>query len=183
LLPDISGMTAYRRLRRPGATYFFTLCLEERGATTLVDNIDLLRDAYARTTAEFPVLCQAMVVLPDHLHAIWSEPDDSVHYSERWRRIKARFSHGLEGNFAPSPSKRAKRERGVWQRRFWEHMIREPHHLEAAVAYCAWNPVKHGLVSDPENWPYSSWTRRMGSIAHPAGAMRSIEREGVLIPP
>ena len=71
-------MTSYRRLRLPGATYFFTLCLEDRGSTALVDHVALLRNAYAKTVAELPVICRAMVVLPDHLHAVWTEPAGSV---------------------------------------------------------------------------------------------------------
>ena len=161
-------MTSYRRLRLPGATYFFTVCLQERGSSTLTDNICLLREAYRKTVAELPVTCPAMVVLPDHLHAIWTEPDDAVQYPERWRRIKARFSHALPASFAPCDSKRRKRERGLWQRRFWEHAIRDETDFIAAMEYCQLNPVKHGFVQAPEDWPYSSFTRRMGDIARPA---------------
>ncbi|MEZ5770301.1 MAG: transposase [Defluviimonas denitrificans] len=160
-------MTSYRRLRQTGATYFFTLCLQRRGATTLIDHVGLLREAYRRTVQELPVTCQAMVILPDHLHAIWTEPEGEVNYSERWRRIKARFSHALAGDFRPCDSKVGKRERGVWQRRFWEHALRGEADFVAAMEYCLTNPVKHGLVGAPEDWPYSSFTRRMGNIAHP----------------
>ncbi len=160
-------MTAYRRLRIPGATYFFTVCLQDRGACTLVENVDLLRAAYAKTVLEFPVTCHAMVVLPNHLHAVWTEPDGEVHFSERWRLIKARFTHGMAGSFAPNESMQRKRERGIWQRRFWEHAIRNQTDRDAAIRYCVDNPVKHGLVADPMDWPYSSLTRRMGNIAHP----------------
>ncbi|WP_284163401.1 transposase [Frigidibacter sp. SD6-1] len=160
-------MTNYRRLRLPGATYFFTLCLQERGGTTLTDNIACLREAYRKTIAERPVTCPAIVILPDHLHAIWTEPADCVQFSERWRRIKARFSHALCDQFDPCDSKRRKRERGLWQRRFWEHAIRSEKDFIAAMDYCRTNPVRHGLVEEPEHWPYSSFTRRMGNTAHP----------------
>ncbi len=171
-------MTQYRRLRLPGASYFFTLCLETRGSTRLVDHIATLRTAYAATLRELPVLCPAMVVLPDHLHAIWTEPEGVVLYSERWRRIKARFSHALSGEFAPNARKSRKRERGLWQRRFWEHAIRGEADFLAAMDYCRLNPVKHGLVENPEDWAFSSFTRRMGDlpimaadqqITHPTG--------------
>lgn len=161
-------MTSYRRLRIPGATYFFTVCLEDRQSGLLVDHIDDLRWAYAKTVQELPVQCLAMVILPDHLHAIWTEPEGSVHFSERWRRIKARFSHGQPRRTQVSESKALKRERGIWQRRFWEHAIRDEFELARGLEYCLQNPVKHGLVSDPADWPYSSFhRRRMGSIAHP----------------
>jgi putative transposase len=163
----LSAMTAYRRLRLPGATYFFTVCLEQRGSTILTDHIDALRWAYLTTVRDLPVSVAAMVVLPDDLHAVWTEPADRVEFSERWRLIKARFSHSVGGDFAPSSSKRRRRERGLWQRRFWEHCIRNETELQAAMEYCRWNPVKHGLVSDPAMWPYASHNRRMGRTAHP----------------
>jgi putative transposase len=158
-------MTSYRRLRIHGATYFFTLCLNARGDTALTDHIGLLRQAYRVTTLELPVTCHAFVVLPDHLHAIWTEPASGVFYSERWRRIKAQFSHALPPMSTPSRSHMAKRERGIWQRRFWEHCIRDEQGFEAAMRYCHDSPVKHGLVSDPDDWPYSSFAKaKMGRL-------------------
>jgi putative transposase len=164
-------MTSYRRLRLPGATYVFTVCLAERGATTLVEHVDMLRWAYLQTIRDLPVTCHAMVVLPDHLHAVWTEPAGCVAYSERWRRIKARFSHGLDQRPALSPSLRAKRERGIWQRRFWEHAIRNEAEFALALAYCRDNPVQHGLVADAADWPYSSFaSRNKARQADPAPA-------------
>jgi putative transposase len=159
-------MTSYRRLKIPGATYFFTLCLEDRDSTALTDHIDALRAAYAATLRELPALCPAMVVLPNHLHAIWTEPGDQVTYSERWRRIKARFSHAVGKADEISLSKQRKREAGLWQRRFWEHGLRSEAEFVAAMDYCHQNPVKHGWVARPEDWEYSSFSRRMGNIAH-----------------
>ena len=118
------AMTNYRRMRLPGATYFFTVCLQDRSSTVLTDHIDTLRFAYARTSHEMPVTCHAMVILPDHLHAIWTLPEGDANYSERWRRIKARFSNSVGGTIARCDSKMARRERGLWQRRFWEHVVR-----------------------------------------------------------
>ena len=151
-------MTAYRRLIIPEATYFFTVCLEDRNATTLVDEIEKLRLAYAVTTREMPVLCHAMVILPNHLHAIWTEPA-TPRFSERWRRIKARFSHALTGDHHPNASKTQTRERGLWQRRFWEHAIRNEVEFAKAMDYCRMNPVTHGLVTDPDDWAYSSFAK------------------------
>jgi putative transposase len=122
IFPDPALMTAYRRLILPESTYFFTVCLEDRGSHVLVDEIDQLRAAYAFTVREMPVTCLAMVILPNHLHAIWTEPG-LPKFSERWRRIKARFSHGVAGDFKPNASKQARQERGLWQRRFYEHAV------------------------------------------------------------
>lgn len=144
-------------MRVPGGTYFFTVCLEDRASTALIDHIDRLRFAYARTVAELPVTCNAFVVLPNHLHAVWTLPEGDSDFSERWRRIKARFSHGLPVNLSPCRSKVDKREVGLWQRRFWEHVVRNEENLQAAVEYCWQNPVKHGLVSDAGEWRFSSF--------------------------
>ena len=153
-------MTNYRRIRLPGATYFFTVCLDDPCGTTLTDHIDVLRFAYARTVQELPVTCLAMVVMPNHLHAIWTLPSDEADYSERWRRNKARFSHSVRLDVPRSDSKIAKRERGLWQRRFWEHLVRDKRDFASAMAYCWQNPVKHGFVDDPVKWPYSSFNKR-----------------------
>lgn len=162
-------MTSYRRLRLPGAICFFTLCLHQRGGRVLVDQIDRLRWAYAVTVAELPVICPAIVILPDHLHAIWCEPDGRSDYSERWRRIKARFSHAVGGDFRPRDSLRRKRECGLWQRRFWEHTLRGEADFLAAMNYCRLNPVRHGLVERPEDWAWSSFTKRGGASEDHAG--------------
>ena len=162
-------MTHYRRLLIPGATYFFTVRLEDRGSTLLTDQIESLRYAYAKTVREYPVTCHAIVILPDHLHAIWTEPDGGVRYSERWRRIKSRFSHAIPDAGALRPSLEAKCERGIWQRRFYEHAIRTEDEFRRAMDHCEQNPVKHGLVSDAALWPLSSFVKgRMGHPAHVA---------------
>ena len=152
-------MTAYRRLLRPGATYYFTVRLEQRGSTLLTDRIDTLRWAYAKAVQDYPVTAQAFVVLPDHLHAIWTEPEGEVWYSERWRRLKARFSYAVAEPAPLRPSLEAKRERGIWQRRFYEHCIRGEDDFRRSMDHCRTNPVRHGLVTAPEHWPYSSFTK------------------------
>ncbi|WP_299609539.1 transposase [uncultured Tateyamaria sp.] len=163
---DDPTMSSYRRFRVDGATYFFTVNLADRSSDMLVDHIDHFRIAYARTWEEHPFRCDAMVVLPDHVHAVWTLPRGDTGYSERWRKIKARFSHALGGVYARSQSKEIKREVGVWQRRFWEHCIRDEADYRAHVAYCWSNPVKHGYVERAVEWPYSSIHRdvRMGQV-------------------
>lgn len=152
-------MSNYRRMRIEGATYFFTVSLADPGASTLVDNIDVLRDAYAQTIVEQPVWSDAFVVLPNHLHAVWTLPEGDADFSTRWRKIKARFSHALNNQPHRSASKQAKGERGIWQRRFWEHMIRDDRDYSNHMEYCWGNPVKHGLVERVADWPYSSFHR------------------------
>ncbi len=161
-------MTSYRRLRIPGSTYVFTLCAEERGSTALTDHIELLRAAWKVTQAELPAIPHAVVVLPDRMHAVLTEPEDEVNFSERWRRFKARVSLGVRTPPPVRASLQARRERGFWQRRFWEHRIRDEDDFRRAVALCRMAPVWHGLVERPEDWAFSSF-RRMGNSAHLPG--------------
>ncbi|MEO0744034.1 MAG: transposase [Pseudomonadota bacterium] len=158
---DVGGMSQYCRLRIPGATYFFTVNLAHRGGDLLVSHIDALRAAYAATHCEQPFQTDAIVVLPDHLHAVWTLPPGDADFSNRWRKIKARFSRSV-GQMQPrSWSKVRKRETGVWQRRFWEHAIRDEADYDAHVSYCWANPVKHGHVARAVEWPHSSIHRDM----------------------
>jgi len=152
-------MPNYVRARIPGATYFFTVKLSDPRLALLTDRIDDLRAAYVATAREAPITCDAMVVLPDHLHAVWTLPPGDSDFPERWRRIKARFSHRIGRHMPRSPSKRGKRECGLWQRRFWEHVIRDEADYHNHIAYCWGNPVKHGLVTRAVDWPYSSLHR------------------------
>ncbi|MFT4959144.1 MAG: putative transposase [Paracoccaceae bacterium] len=149
-------MTAYRRLYIPGGTYFFTVSLADRTAQTLLDEIDLLRSVYASVVAQHPVKCHAMVVLPSHIHAVWTLPDGDADFSIRWRKIKSVFSRHCTAAKQASQSHARKGEKGIWQRRFWEHAIRDSADLQSHVKHCHFNPVKHGLVRHPTDWPYSS---------------------------
>ena len=159
-------MTNYRRLRVPGGRYFFTVALEDRQSQVLTEKVADLRRAVAVTRAERPFEINAMAVLPDHLHAVWTLPVGDADFSTRWRLIKARFSMAAGGSGFRSRSKRAKGERGLWQRRFWEHCLRDEADFAAHVRYCWGNPVKHGLVKHPADWPFSSLHRdiRMGRV-------------------
>ncbi len=149
-------MPNYRRLWVPGGTYFFTVTLADRRADTLVAHIDLLRAAYAATRARHPFHADAFVVLPDHLHAVWTLPEGDADFAARWKMLRAFFSRALD---APPRSavQRRRREKGIWQRRYWEHLIRDAEDYRTHVEYCWWNPVKHGLVAHPADWRYSSF--------------------------
>jgi putative transposase len=149
-------MPQYLRPYVPGATVFFTLALAMRKSDLLVRDIGRLREAVRVTRADWPFAIPAMVVLPDHLHAVWQLPAQDAHYATRWRLIKARFSAGLAVAERRSASKVSKAEKGIWQRRYWEHHIRNEADLAAHIRYCWINPVKHGLVHHAVDWPYSS---------------------------
>ncbi|MEO1774170.1 MAG: transposase [Pseudomonadota bacterium] len=158
-------MPNYRRWRRAGSTFFFTLALERRGSGLLVAEIARLREAFRRTQAERRFSLDAVVVLPDHLHAVLTLAPGDADYATLWRLVKTRFSHGLPMG-SRRPSHLARGERGLWQRRFWEHLVRDEADYAAHVAYCWANPVKHGLVGNPMDWPYSSLHRdhRLGLV-------------------
>lgn len=151
-------MSNYIRPKQTGATVFFTVNLADRSSDLLVQEIATLRSVVAKTRAERPFQIDAWVVLPDHMHCVWTLPERDADYSMRWNVIKSRFSHAMRDH----PKRRshiARREKGVWQRRFWEHHIRDDADYAAHVNYCWTNPVKHGLVETPDAWPYSSYHR------------------------
>lgn len=161
-------MPEYRRWRELGRTYFFTVVTHERRALfSDTRAVSILRRAFAEIRANHPFEVDAAVILPDHLHCIWTLPQSDDNFSMRWRQIKREFTvqflaaGGAEG--AISSSRRAQSERGVWQRRYWEHVVRDEADYQAHVEYIHYNPVKHGLVACPHAWPHSSfdtWVKR-----------------------
>jgi len=161
-------MSYYRRAYIKGGTYFFTVTLANRSSDLLVRHVDRLRRMYASVQRDRPFETIAICILPDHLHAIWRLPADDSDFSARWSLIKSGFSRGLPNDASRSASKTAKRERGLWQRRFWEHVIRDDTDLERHVNYIHFNPVKHGLVQRVSDWPYSSFPRYVSQGRLPA---------------
>ena len=161
-------MSQYRRSYVPGGVFFLTLVTYRRiPLFSDAKNISLLRKAMAKMRTEKPFDITAAVVLPDHLHFIWTLPSDDSNYSQRVSRLKVLFTRSLRGKRAlsvdVSPSRRKHRESDVWQRRFWEHTIFDEHDLHRHLDYLHYNPVKHGLVSCPHLWEYSSfhkWVER-----------------------
>jgi len=146
----------YRRADVKGATYFFTVNLAERNSTLLVDEFDKLRAIINKVKSKHPFILDASVVLPDHLHAIWTLPIGDNDFSKRWMLIKAGFSRQLPKNERINKSRVKKGERGIWQRRYWEHLIRDEDDYENHVSYIHYNPVKHGYVQRAVDWPYST---------------------------
>lgn len=170
-------MTAYRRNRIPGGTYFFTVVLAERNKGLLIDHIDVLNAATDAELQRAPFIVAA-VVLPDHLHAIWRLPLGDADYSDRWRRIKAAFSKSLPDGELISESRRSKGERGVWARRFWEHTIRDERDLQRHVDYIHFNPVKHGYVKRVADWPHSTFLEYVERGTYPLDWAGSGSDEG-----
>jgi putative transposase len=152
-------MPDYRRLRVPGGTYFFTVNLLERKRDLLVRHIDDLREAVRATKRERPFHIDAWVVLPDHMHTVWTLPPGDDDFSNRWKAIKIRFVQKLPRTERRTNVRIAKGERGIWQRRFWEHVIRDDNDYARHIDYVHWNPMKHGLVKQVSEWPYSSFHR------------------------
>jgi putative transposase len=147
-----------RYVRAKGRIFFFTVVLADRSSNLLVDQIDRLRRVYRTVQQRRPFETVAICVLPDHVHAVWALPEDDGDFSSRWSLIKSGFSRGLDPG-SRSASKAAKREKGIWQRRYWEHAIRDDADLERHVDYTHFNPVKHGHVTRVADWPHSSFHR------------------------
>ncbi|MEM7019792.1 MAG: transposase [Pseudomonadota bacterium] len=161
-------MSNYRRLRVLGGSYFFTVNLANRRQKLLTQNIDILRKGFRKVRKAHPFHIDAIVILPDHLHCIWTLSEGDDDYSMRWRQIKSAFSSELPGVEKRSDSRVKKRERGIWQRRFWEHLIRGDKEYARLVDYIHFNPVKHGHAETPGAWPYSSFRKHVKMGIYPS---------------
>jgi len=139
----------YRRADVKGGTYFFTVNLAERNKTLLVDEFDQLRMVINKVKKRHPFYLDAMVVLPDHLHMLMTLPENDNDFAKRWTLIKSGFSRLLPKTERINKSRQSKGERGIWQRRYWEHLIRDDKDYERHVDYIHYNPVKHGYVKRP----------------------------------
>jgi putative transposase len=157
----------YRRSNAEGSTYFFTVNLADRSGHLLAEKVDDLRFAVRTVKERHPFEIVAWVVLPDHLHAVWALPPGDADFPMRWALIKAGFSRRIERTETIGASRLRKGERGIWQRRFWEHRIRDESDLARHVDYVHINPVKHGHAARASDWPYSSIHRyiRNGDMA------------------
>jgi putative transposase len=151
-------MVRYRRNFVPGGTFFFTATLVDRRASVLTDHIVSLRDAFRATRRAHPFSIDAIVVLPDHLHVVMTLPETDANFSLRWQQIKRRFTEAVTKAGA-SVVRHRNGEHALWQRRFWEHTVRDERDFERHADYIHFNPVKHGLVSQVSEWPFSSFHR------------------------
>ncbi|WP_297924207.1 transposase [uncultured Agitococcus sp.] len=150
-------MRQYIRDRTAGGTYFLTFNLLNRQQTLLTDNIDKVRQAYRLTQQHQPFSLQAMVILPEHIHWLIQLPINDDNYAARVSLFKAAFSRQMAKTEILSQSRMAKRERGIWQRRFWEHRIRDEHDFKQHMDYIHYNPVKHGYTVAAKDWPFSTF--------------------------
>lgn len=162
-------MPNYRRAETQGGTFFFTVVTYRR--RLLFDHAEarqILREAVQEVRKRHPFTIDAWVVLPDHMHCIWTLPPDYANFSLRWNRIKSIFSHRAKSSFHVddwmSDSRRKHREATIWQRRFWEHQIRNEAEYQIFMDYTHYNPVKHGWVQQVADWPFSTFHRYVGAV-------------------
>ncbi len=172
-------MPKYLRYRVKGGCYFFTVNLLERNKTLLVDHIDLLRELVKMCKHKRPFQIDAWVVLPEHMHCIWSLPENDDDFSNRWKMIKSHFSKGLPKDEWRSKVRVKRGERGIWQRRFWEHAIRDDRDYEMHMNYVHYNPVKHSLVKNVKDWPHSTFHRYVRQGLYDKN-WSGIEAEGIV---
>jgi len=166
-------MSNYRRAVVPGGVFFFTVVTCNRSPIFANGkNVEKLRQAFRKVRIARPFEIDAIVILPDHLHCIWRLPDKDSDFSGRWREIKKAASRAIDAD------SNAKRERGVWQRRFWEHAIRDEEDWRRHMDYIHYNPVKHRLVRRPADWPWSSFARCVARGWYDA-AWGKVEPDGI----
>ena len=161
-------MTDYRRAWHPGGIYFFTInLLQRRGNDLLTREIALLRAVVADVRCRHPFRIHGWVVLPDHMHCVIELPEGDADFAVRWRLIKLGFSKGLPKTERRSAVRERRGERGVWQRRYWEHLIRDDADFRVHLDYIHINPLKHGLVQRVRDWPFSTFHRHVAQGTYP----------------
>ena len=170
-------MPNYRRVRVAGATYFFTVNLRDRGSDLLTREIVLLRETVRSTRARHPFHIAAWVVLPDHMHCLWTLPAGDADFALRWKVIKFAFAKRLPDTETRTAQQRRRGERGIWQRRYWEHLIRDERDYQRHFDYIHLNPLKHGHVERLEDWPYSSFHRAVARGIYPTGWCAAPEQD------
>ena len=165
-------MPDYRRSWVAGGTYFFTVVTYHRLPILTGDHSrPLLRQAWVDVQQRFPFTTDAVCLLPDHIHCIWILPEGDANYSVRWKEIKRLFTKGyleqVGSGETRNPSRLNRGEAAIWQRRFWEHTIRDEEDLNRHRDYIHYNPVKHGLVESPGDWPFSTFHRYVEKGLYP----------------
>jgi putative transposase len=153
-------MPDYRRAWHPGGTYFFTVNLLQRHDNDLlIRHIEALRESVRWVKSRHPFVIHAWVILPEHLHCVMELPPEDANFAMRWRLIKMGFSKSLPPKERRSKVRQKRGERGIWQRRYWEHLIHDEADYRAHIDYVHFNPVKHGWASHVSDWPYSTFHR------------------------
>ena len=152
-------MSDYRRFYYPGGLYFFTAVTAGRRPLFAEEaNVEVLRSALRHVIQRRPFKLEAIVVLPDHLHCLWQLPEGDADYSNRWKTLKGYVTRNLKDVHGP-----------IWQPRFWEHLIRDDDDRRRHLDYIHFNPVKHGFVTDPAEWRFSSLHRYRERGIYPQG--------------
>lgn len=162
-------MRMYRRNLVAGGSYFFTVNLADRGSTLLVDRVEQLRDAVRAVRKKRPFQIDAWVVLPEHMHCVWTLPEGDADYPGRWRAIKTVFSYSL---------RRSGMSERIWQSRYWEHTIRDERDFAVHINYVHLNPYKHGYVTRVQDWPFSSFHRHVEMGNYPIDWLADIDDFG-----
>ncbi|WP_374498143.1 REP-associated tyrosine transposase [Vogesella indigofera] len=160
----------YRRALLAGASYFFTVVTEQRRPVFAAEKeVNLLRDVFREVRQRYPFQIDAAVVMPDHLHCIWTLPAGDADYALRWRLIKTGFTKACDASWRgpPPAARQSKGQQAVWQNRYWEHLLRDDDDFRRHVEYIHYNPVKHGLVAHVRDWPYSSFLRYVHDGLYP----------------
>lgn len=165
-------MPEYRRIKKAGGTYFFTVVTHgRRPILTYPEVRQALREGISKVRQSMPFSIEAWVLLPDHLHTIWTLPERDAGYASRCAVIKSCVTKRCKNLFGPgekvSISRSHRQEGGVCQRRFWEHVIRDEPDFHRHLDYLHWNPVKHGYVKTPMDWPYSTIHRFVAQGFYP----------------
>ena len=158
----------YRRAWHSGGTYFFTVnLLQRKNNRLLLEHIQTLRLAVAQVKKSYPFIIHAWVVLPEHLHCVIELPEGDADFKTRWILTKMLFSKAIPKIELRSAVRIKRRERGIWQRRYWEHLIRDEADFRAHVDYVHINPLKHGLVKHVADWEYSTFHRLVKAGIYP----------------
>jgi putative transposase len=166
-------MPEYRRIKTPGGTYFFTVITHLRRPILTSEVVrQALREGIQRARQTMPFKIEAWVLLPDHLHAVWTLPPEDNNFASRWaiikRQVSQRYGRQCNGLKQVSDSRQKRQESGVWQRRFWEHQIRDDLDFQRHMDYLHWNPVKHGYVRNAADWPFSSFHGMVAQGIYPS---------------
>jgi len=173
----------YRRAFVSGASFFFTLVTEKRRPLfASAEAVDVLREAFRTVGVKRPFELDAIVVLHDHLHCIWTLPSNDADFATRWRLIKTWFSKHCDPTLRPviNGIQTKRQEQAIWQHRYWEHLLRDEIDFQRHVEYIHYNPVKHGYVTSPSDWPHSSFRRYVEAGVYEADWGRArMEFEGV----
>ncbi|MDX5364591.1 MAG: transposase [Pseudazoarcus pumilus] len=174
-------MPDYRRAWHPGGTWFFTVAaLQRRGNDVFTRHIDILREQVRAVRQRHPFVIHGWVVLPEHMHCVIELPPGDTDFATRWRLIKANFSKRLPAAERRSAVRRARGERGIWQRRYWEHLVRDEADFRAHMDYLHFNPVKHGHVQRVVDWPYSTFHRLVEQGVYAADWAGSAAGDGLV---